>query len=151
MLVGVWPCAKRSCAPRSVCIIALFSSAVADLPVIISELVQLFWDLEHADIASMMLMMELAKLALATSKDEKDNIEQTAMDLSNDMDTTLVKDALPSPGTLMHSPVGSPKASSPSVLGKRSWEKAIGLYVQSTMTSLSFHTRLANCTNRAGT
>jgi ubiquitin carboxyl-terminal hydrolase 25/28 len=97
-----------------------------DLPVVLSELAQLFWDLEHADIASITPTMELAKLALVTSKDEEDDIEQTATDSSNDTDATLVEDALPRAGTLTSSPVGSPRASSSSVLGKRSREKEIG-------------------------
>jgi ubiquitin carboxyl-terminal hydrolase 25 len=70
--------------------------------------------------------MELAKLALVTSKDEEDDIEQTATDSSNDTDATLVEDALPRTGILTSSPVGSPGASSSSVLGKRSREKEIG-------------------------
>lgn len=100
--------------------------AVADSPVVISELAELFWHLEHADIASITPTMELAKLALVTSKDEEDDIEQTATDSSNDTDATLVEDALPRTGTLTNSPVGSPGASSSSVLGKRSREKEIG-------------------------
>ena len=126
VLAGVWSRAKRSCAPRSVCTIALFNFAVADSHVVVSELAQLFWDLEHADIASITPTMELAKLALVTSKDEEDDIEQTATESSNDTDATLVEDALPRAGTLTSSPVGSPRASSSCVLGKRSREKEIG-------------------------
>lgn len=100
--------------------------APADLHVVVSELAELFWNLEHADIASITPTMELAKLALVTSKDEEDDIEQTATDSSNDTDATLVEDALPRTGTLTSSPVGSPGASSSSVLGKRSREKEIG-------------------------
>lgn len=70
--------------------------------------------------------MELAKLALVTSKDEEDDIEQTATDSSNDTDATLVEDALPRAGPVTGSPVGSPGASSSSVLGKRSRDKEIG-------------------------
>ena len=76
--------------------------------------------------------MELAKLALVTSKDEEDDIEQTATDSSNDTDATLVEDA-PAPRagpvagagtrTGTGSPVGSPGASSSSVLGKRARDK----------------------------
>lgn len=126
MLAGVWSREKRSCAPRSVCILALFNLAVADSLIVISELAQLFWDLEHSDVASITPTMDLAKLALVTSKDEEDDIEQTATDSSNDTDATLVEDTLPRAGTLTSSPVGSPRASSSSVLGKRSREKEIG-------------------------
>ncbi|KAH9033483.1 hypothetical protein EDB85DRAFT_2289382 [Lactarius pseudohatsudake] len=92
----------------------------------VSELAELFWHLEHADIASVTPTMELAKLALVTSKDEEDDIEQTATDSSNDTDATLVEDApAPRAGTRTGtgSPVGSPGASSSSVLGKRARDK----------------------------
>jgi hypothetical protein len=69
--------------------------------------------------------MELAKLALVTSKDEDDDIEQTATDSSNDTDATLVEDAPPRAGPGTGSPVGSPGASSSSVLGKRSRDKEV--------------------------
>jgi len=49
-----------------------FSWLFADLAVVVSELSQLFWELEHADMASITPTMELAKLALVTSKDEED-------------------------------------------------------------------------------
>jgi len=101
-------------------------------PVVVSELAELFWHLEHADLASVTPTMELAKLALVTSKDEEDDIEQTATDSSNDTDATLVEDA-PAPRagpvagagtrTGTGSPVGSPGASSSSVLGKRARDK----------------------------
>ncbi|KAI0275431.1 hypothetical protein BC834DRAFT_815748 [Gloeopeniophorella convolvens] len=87
----------------------------------VSELAELFWHLEHADNASVTPTMELAKLALVTSKDEEDDIEQTATDSSNDTDATLVEDA--PPRAVAGSPVGSPGASSSSVLGKRSRDK----------------------------
>jgi ubiquitin carboxyl-terminal hydrolase 25/28 len=100
--------------------------------IVVSELAELFWHLEHADIASVTPTMELAKLALVTSKDEEDDNEQTATDSSNDTDATLVEDA-PAPragpvagaGTRAGtgSPVGSPGASSSSVLGKRARDK----------------------------
>lgn len=109
-------------------------------PAVVSELAELFWHLEHADIASVTPTMELAKLALVTSKDEEDDSEQTATDSSNDTDATLVEDAAPAApapraagttGTTTTrtdtgSPVGSPGASSSSsssVLGKRARDK----------------------------
>jgi len=67
--------------------------------------------------------MELANLAPIISKDEGDDIEQTATDSSNDTDTTLVGDTLPHAGPV----AGSPGASSPSILvGKRSRDTEIG-------------------------
>jgi ubiquitin carboxyl-terminal hydrolase 25/28 len=104
----------------------LFTWLVAHLLVVVSELAELFWNLEHADNASVTPTMELAKLALVTSKDEEDDIEQTATDSSNDTDATLVEDAPPRAGPIAGSPVGSPGASSSSVLGKRSRDKEIG-------------------------
>jgi len=100
--------------------------SVTDTPLVVSELAELFWHLEHADIASVTPTMELAKLALVTSKDEEDDIEQTATDSSNDTDATLVEDAPPRAGVVTGSPVGSSGASSSSVLGKRSRDKEIG-------------------------
>jgi ubiquitin carboxyl-terminal hydrolase 25/28 len=103
--------------------------ALVDLlsPKVVSELAELFWHLEHADLASVTPTMELAKLALVTSKDEEDDSEQTATDSSNDTDATLVEDAPAPPraGTRTDtvSPVGSPGASSSSVLGKRARDK----------------------------
>ena len=75
--------AKRSCVSKSACIIVLFNLAVADLPLVVSEPAQLFWELKHADITSITQMMGLAKLALFTFQDEDDDsdIEHTATGL----------------------------------------------------------------------
>jgi hypothetical protein len=54
---------------------------VTDTPLVVSELAELFWHLEHADIVSVAPTMELARLALITSRDEEDDIEQTVTDL----------------------------------------------------------------------
>ncbi|KAF8257036.1 hypothetical protein EI94DRAFT_1774682 [Lactarius quietus] len=80
----------------------------------VSELAELFWHLEHADIASVTPTMELAKLALTTSSKRNRLVERT--------DATLVEDA-PAPRADTGSPVGSPGASSSSVLGKRARDK----------------------------
>jgi ubiquitin carboxyl-terminal hydrolase 25 len=127
VLVDAWSRAKRSYAQRTVRITTPLLSLVTHLHPVVSELADLFWHLEHADNASVTPTMELAKLALVTSKDEEDDIEQTATDSSNDTDATLVEDALPPrTGTITGSPVGSPGTSSSSILGKRSREKEIG-------------------------
>jgi ubiquitin carboxyl-terminal hydrolase 25/28 len=126
VLADAWSRAKRSYAQRTVRIITPLTWLVTHLLPVVSELADLFWHLEHADNASVTPTMELAKLALVTSKDEEDDIEQTATDSSNDTDATLVEDALPRTGTITGSPVGSPGASSSSILGKRSREKEIG-------------------------
>ena len=92
--------------------------------------------------------MELAKLALVTSKDEEDDIEQTATDSSNDTDAMLVEDA-PAPragpaaaGTTRTdtgSPVGSPGASSSSVLGKRARDKEADVGSRMSIDSVTDH------------
>jgi len=124
--VDAWSRAKRSYVQRSVRVITLLAWLVTHLTLVVSELAELFWHLEHADNASVTPTVELAKLALVTSKDEEDDIEQTATDSSNDTDATLVEDAQPRAGPVTGSPVGSPGASSSSVLGKRSRDKEIG-------------------------
>jgi ubiquitin carboxyl-terminal hydrolase 25/28 len=107
----------------------LLDQSLIYTPAVVSELAELFWNLEHADIASVTPTMELAKLALVTSKDEEDDIEQTATDSSNDTDATLVEDSAPRAGGTRTggtgSPVGSPGASSSSVLGKRARDKEV--------------------------
>jgi ubiquitin carboxyl-terminal hydrolase 25 len=126
VLVDGWSHAKRFYGQRNVRIITRLTGLVTYLSPVVSELAELFWHLEHAGNASVTPTMELAKLALVTSKDEEDDIEQTATDSSNDTDATLVEDALPRAGPVTGSPVGSPGASSSSVLGKRSRDKEIG-------------------------
>ena len=106
--------------------ITLLTWLVTHLTLVVSELADLFWHLEHADNSSVTLMVELAKLALVTSKDEEDDMEQTATDSSNDTDAMLVEDALPCMGPITGSPVGSPGVSSSSVLGKYLQDKDIG-------------------------
>ncbi|KAF8259478.1 hypothetical protein EI94DRAFT_1834394 [Lactarius quietus] len=115
----------------------------------VSELAELFWHLEHADIASVTPTMELAKLALVTSKEEEDDIEQTATDSSNDTDATLVEDApalcagpVAGAGTTRTdtgSPVGSPGASSSSVLGKRARDKEADVGSRMSIDSVTDH------------
>ncbi|KAF8257553.1 hypothetical protein EI94DRAFT_1774415 [Lactarius quietus] len=90
----------------------------------VSELAELFWHLEHADIASVTPMMELAKLALTTSSKRTDS--------SNDTDATLVEDA-PAPRA------GRSRASSSSVLGKRARDKEADVGSRMSIDSVTDH------------
>ncbi|KAF8433463.1 cysteine proteinase [Boletus edulis BED1] len=79
----------------------------------VSQLANLFWNLEHAEEVAVTPTMDLAKLALVTSRDEEDDeAESRGTDSSNDTDATLVDDSQ-SPGRLANADA------SDSVLGKR--------------------------------
>ena len=80
---------------------------------VVSQLADLFWKLESAKDASVTPTMDLAKLALVTSRDEEDEeAESRGTDSSNDTDATLVEDSQ-SPGRL------ATADSVDTVLGKR--------------------------------
>ena len=88
----------------------------AGLPVI-NQLAELFFNLEYCEAAAVTPTVELAKLALITSRDEEeDEIDKGGTDSSNDTDATLVEDGPSILGPLRTS--HSPSLSS-SVLGKR--------------------------------
>ncbi|KAH0837895.1 hypothetical protein J3R83DRAFT_6125 [Lanmaoa asiatica] len=60
----------------------------------VGQLANLFWNLEHSGDASVTPTMDLAKLALVTSRDEEDEeAESRGTDSSNDTDATLVEDS----------------------------------------------------------
>lgn len=82
-----------------------------------SQLADLFWQLEYCETAAVTPTIELAKLALVTSRDEEeDEVDKGGTDSSNDTDATLVDDG-PSRFSVSES---SPAPVSPnSVLGKR--------------------------------
>ncbi|KAF5368322.1 hypothetical protein D9758_002467 [Tetrapyrgos nigripes] len=85
----------------------------------VSQLASLFYNMEYADTPAVTPEIELAKLALVTSKDEEDDeIDKGGTDSSNDTDATLVEDG-PSRYQVTASPT-SPTPSPGSVLGKRS-------------------------------
>lgn len=88
---------------------------------VVSQLAELFFHLEYSDIAAVTPSLELAKLALVTSRDEEEDEDKGGTDSSNDTDATLVEDG-PS-RFLASSPTmdmpRSPPISSGSVLGKR--------------------------------
>ncbi|KAF8913232.1 hypothetical protein CPB84DRAFT_1888891 [Gymnopilus junonius] len=84
----------------------------------INQLADLFFNLEFSDTAAVTPTVELAKLALVTSRDEEeDEIDKGGTDSSNDTDATLVDDGT----AVVVSPLvsRSPGGSSSSVLGKR--------------------------------
>ncbi|GLB43607.1 putative peptidase C19 family protein [Lyophyllum shimeji] len=81
----------------------------------INHLAELFFNLEYAETPAVTPSIDLAKLALVTSRDEEeDEADKGGTDSSNDTDATLVEDA--PPRVAVESPTRSPN----SVLGKRS-------------------------------
>lgn len=90
----------------------------SNLPSVINQLADLFFNLEYCEAAAVTPTIELAKLALVTSRDEEeDEIDKGGTDSSNDTDATLVDDGI---AVLASSRVSqSPERSSSSVLGKR--------------------------------
>lgn len=84
-----------------------------------TQLANLFWQLEHLHTAAITPTIELAKLALVTSRDEEeDEVDRGGTDSSNDTDATLVEDA-PTRVSATEQPPHSPLRSSGTVLGKR--------------------------------
>ena len=84
-----------------------------------TQLANLFFQLEYHQTAAITPTIELAKLALVTSRDEEeDEVDRGGTDSSNDTDATLVEDAPSRISTTEQSP-HSPLRSPDSVLGKR--------------------------------
>ncbi|KAG6884779.1 hypothetical protein C0993_008340 [Termitomyces sp. T159_Od127] len=94
----------------------------ASIPVI-NQLAELFFNLEFAEEPAITPSIDLAKLALVTSRDEEEDEADSkgSTDSSNDTDATLVDDAPPrvavtdTPAENMRSPTLAPN----SILGKR--------------------------------
>ncbi|KAF9469591.1 hypothetical protein BDZ94DRAFT_1151478 [Collybia nuda] len=88
----------------------------------INQLADLFFNMEYSETAAVTPTIELAKLALVTSRDEEeDEADKGGTDSSNDTDATLVDDG-PTLPTLTEAPPRSPQSltrSPNSVLGKR--------------------------------
>ena len=89
---------------------------------VINQLAELFFNLEYCESAAVTPSIELAKLALVTSRDEEeDEADKGGTDSSNDTDATLVDDAparIVNETTTIEIP-RSPSRSPNSVLGKR--------------------------------
>jgi ubiquitin carboxyl-terminal hydrolase 25/28 len=89
---------------------------------VIAQLAELFFNLEYCESPAVTPTIELAKLALVTSRDEEeDEVDKSGTDSSNDTDATLVEDA---PSRVPMSETSPPSSHSPprspnSVLGKR--------------------------------
>ncbi|KAF8167496.1 hypothetical protein B0H34DRAFT_647132 [Crassisporium funariophilum] len=86
----------------------------------INQLAELFFNLEYCETAAVTPTLELAKLALVTSRDEEeDEVDKGGTDSSNDTDATLVDDGPSRASILGPSCVSQSPKSSNSVLGKR--------------------------------
>jgi len=85
-----------------------YTKVVANL--VVSQLADLFWQLQYCENQAVTPTIDLAKLALVTSRDEEeDEADKGGTDSSNDTDATLVED-----GSMRSS-----HDSNSSVLGKR--------------------------------
>jgi ubiquitin carboxyl-terminal hydrolase 25/28 len=97
----------------------LYPSLKVIMLLVISQLADLFWQLEYCEAAAVTPTIELAKLALVTSRDEEeDEADKGGTDSSNDTDATLVDDT-PTRFSSSDQPPRSPARSPGSVLGKR--------------------------------
>ncbi|KAF8641193.1 hypothetical protein AX17_000828 [Amanita inopinata Kibby_2008] len=86
----------------------------------IHQLAELFFNLEYCEAASVTPTIELAKLALVTSRDEEDDeADKGGTDSSNDTEATLVDDG-PSRPSVTETSLPSPDSVTNAVLGKRS-------------------------------
>jgi ubiquitin carboxyl-terminal hydrolase 25/28 len=98
------------------------SLARANVTAVINQLADLFFNLEYCETAAVTPTIELAKLALVTSRDEEeDEADRGGTDSSNDTDATLVEDGPPRIALAEASPKSprSPTRSPNSILGKR--------------------------------
>jgi ubiquitin carboxyl-terminal hydrolase 25/28 len=109
----------RFCGRKNVCLSdsinhILCAKLRSSLNLVISQLADLFWQLQYCENQSVTPTIDLAKLALVTSRDEEEEeADRGGTDSSNDTDATLVEDG---PGRSSHD-------SNSSVLGKRPREE----------------------------
>ena len=86
---------------------------------VIQQLAELFSHLEYCEAAAVTPTVELAKLALVTSRDEEDDeVDRGGTDSSNDTEATLVEDG-PSRPSMTESSSYSAERGTNTVLGKR--------------------------------
>jgi len=92
------------------------------LPIpVVTQLADLFWNLEYCEDPAVKPTIELAKLALVTSKDEEEEEgDKAGTDSSNDTDVTLVEDGSTRVSAQSETMTASPVQASFSILGKRS-------------------------------
>ncbi|KAJ7040245.1 hypothetical protein C8F04DRAFT_1082915 [Mycena alexandri] len=79
----------------------------------LSLLASLFWDLQYSETPAITPAIELAKLALVTSKDEEEDEDKGGTDSSNDTDATLVEDGPARISTSDQPSTSSPTRDSP--------------------------------------
>ena len=87
---------------------------------VVTQLADLFWNLEYCEDPAVKPSIELAKLALVTSKDEEEEGDKAGTDSSNDTDVTLVEDGSTRVSAPPETITTSPIRTSFSILGKRS-------------------------------
>ena len=88
---------------------------------VVTQLANLFWNLEYCEDPAVKPTIELAKLALVTSKDEEEEeVDKAGTDSSNDTDVTLVEDGSTRISAPSETMTASPIQTSFSILGKRS-------------------------------
>ena len=88
---------------------------------VVTQLADLFWNLEYCEDPAVKPTIELAKLALVTSKDEEEEEgDKAGTDASNDTDITLVEDGSMRVSASPETMTASPVQASFSILGKRS-------------------------------
>ena len=88
---------------------------------VVTQLADLFWNLECCEDPAVKPSIELAKLALVTSKDEEEEEgDKAGTDSSNDTDVTLVEDGSTRVSAPSETMTASPIQTSFSILGKRS-------------------------------
>ena len=118
-----WLLVEKSNGPRDVLAIFAFSLPGSQNDTVIHQLAELFFNLEFCEAAAVTPTVELAKLALVTSRDEEDDeIDTGGTDSSNDTEATLVDDGPSRPGVTESSSYSSERTST--VLGKRTRDVA---------------------------
>ena len=103
-------------------IIVHCTKSLTSAPLVVTQLADLFWNLEYCEDPAVKPSIELAKLALVTSKDEEEEEggDKAGTDSSNDTDVTLVEDGSTRVSAPSETMTASPTQGSFSILGKRS-------------------------------
>ena len=97
------------------------TKSLTSATLVVAQLADLFWNLEYCEDPAVKPSIELAKLALVTSKDEEEEEgDKAGTDSSNDTDVTLVEDGSTRVSAPPETITASPTQSSFSILGKRS-------------------------------
>ncbi len=119
-----WSLAEKSYGLRDVLNLFSISLYLAHNMTVIHQLAELFFNLEFCEAAAVTPTVELAKLALVTSRDEEDDeVDRGGTDSSNDTEATLVDDGPSRPGVTESSSYPPERVTS-TVLGKRTRDVA---------------------------